>query len=240
MTDDRWAHILRWTEKWLKPCIRDHPDCPTNWGEEKLPTRVIDVGPPDGSKEPYLFVPKPSHVKWRSALYIHPGTIFQYTTLSYCRGKTQHFITTIDNLAEMRKPIPWNLLPKTIRDAITLTRRLNVRYLWVDALCIIQDSSEYWERELGKMAEIYGGSLLTIAAASAADVWLVEFPYNRVQVLSLVPPIMGGVVVFRSHPVIYRKKYHVLRIKRVTKNLFTSSSKQVTRIKILNYHKIGY
>jgi hypothetical protein len=65
-------------------------------------------------------------------------------------------------------------LPQTIRDAVVITRRLGIRYLWVDALCILQGSDAPakadWERESSKMADIYGSAFLTIAAASARSV----------------------------------------------------------------------
>lgn len=65
-------------------------------------------------------------------------------------------------------------LPKTIRDAITVTRRLGMQYLWVDALCILQGTDprarEGWSMESAKMNYIYGGASLTIATASAKSV----------------------------------------------------------------------
>ena len=59
-------------------------------------------------------------------------------------------------------------LPKTFREAIEVTRRLGVQYLWIDALCIVQDSMEDWEYESSRMAQIFQDSLLTLAAADAA------------------------------------------------------------------------
>ncbi|KAL5313504.1 hypothetical protein ACEPPN_017924 [Leptodophora sp. 'Broadleaf-Isolate-01'] len=65
-------------------------------------------------------------------------------------------------------------LPRTIKDAITITRKLDIQYLWVDAICIIQGTSEEaikdWQTHSTMMAEIYGNAFLTIAAAAASDV----------------------------------------------------------------------
>ncbi|RMZ86256.1 hypothetical protein DV737_g60, partial [Chaetothyriales sp. CBS 132003] len=65
-------------------------------------------------------------------------------------------------------------LPRTIQDVIFLIRRLGIRYLWVDSLCIIQGNDlaarADWERESSLMAEVYGGATLTIAAASGRSV----------------------------------------------------------------------
>jgi hypothetical protein len=58
------------------------------------------------------------------------------------------------------------LLP-TFRDAITITRAMNIRYLWIDSLCIIQDSLDDWTRESSKMWDVYRHSHLTIVAAGS-------------------------------------------------------------------------
>ena len=65
--------------------------------------------------------------------------------------------------------IPFQDLPLTIQDSITIARRLGFRYIWIDALCIIQDSADDWEREAAKMHLIYQNSALTIAAFTASD-----------------------------------------------------------------------
>jgi hypothetical protein len=58
-------------------------------------------------------------------------------------------------------------LPRTFQDAIYITNFLRVRHIWIDSLCIIQDSKEDWQREAAKMADIYHQSYLTIAASWA-------------------------------------------------------------------------
>jgi hypothetical protein len=47
------------------------------------------------------------------------------------------------------------MLPRSFQDAIGVARRLGVRYIWIDALCNVQDDHQHWERESGKMADIY-------------------------------------------------------------------------------------
>lgn len=158
-----------------KACLKHHPDCKSKFGKGQLPTRVIDVGPPDGSKPPYFFVPTaPNEKKPRKSLlhgiFNPSASKTRYTTLSYCWGKPPHFTTTMSNLTSMTKHIPWDKLPQTIKDAITLTRKLGIRYLWVDALCIIQGSAEDWQTESAKMGQVYGGSFLTISAVSGKDI----------------------------------------------------------------------
>lgn len=60
-------------------------------------------------------------------------------------------------------------MPKTFKDAVIVTRRLGCRYLWIDSLCIVQNSREEWEKEAGTMAAMYQNSLLNISAFSASD-----------------------------------------------------------------------
>ena len=59
-----------------------------------------------------------------------------------------------------------DIFPKAFIDAVHITRRLGVPYLWIDALCIVQDSVDDWEAESAKMASIYANAYITIAAAS--------------------------------------------------------------------------
>jgi hypothetical protein len=61
------------------------------------------------------------------------------------------------------------ILPKTIQDAIYLTRRLGIMWLWVDSLCIIQDSVDDWAHESSVMGSVYENAVLTIAAIGAKN-----------------------------------------------------------------------
>jgi len=63
-----------------------------------------------------------------------------YVTLSHCWGRTRFIKPLVENLDDLKKRIPIDALPRTFYDAIQITRRLNIRYLWIDSLCIIQKS----------------------------------------------------------------------------------------------------
>ena len=65
--------------------------------------------------------------------------------------------------------MPISQLPKTFRDAISVARVLRVRYLWIDSLCIIQDSASDWATHVSQMADIYQNGLLTFAAGASSD-----------------------------------------------------------------------
>jgi hypothetical protein len=96
-------------------------------------------------------------------------------TLSYCWGISgKNYKTTSSNLAQHLLEIPWDKLPQTIQDAITVTRKLGIRYLWIDALCIIQarhndDSTSDWPVEATKMGQYYENATCTLAASSSHD-----------------------------------------------------------------------
>jgi hypothetical protein len=94
----------------------------------------------------------------------------RYTTLSYCWGKTQFYCLSKENYEELtRSGLREKLLSKTIKEAIRLVSALGEDYIWIDALCIIQDSAEDWQMTAPLMDKIYGNSILTICAASGDD-----------------------------------------------------------------------
>lgn len=76
---------------------------------------------------------------------------------------------TVAAEAMMRQQINIDDLPTTFSDAVEVARRLKIRHLWIDALCIIQDSEEDWQIEARKMTDVYSNSVLNIAASAAED-----------------------------------------------------------------------
>jgi hypothetical protein len=72
-------------------------------------------------------------------------------------------------LPDRLKEIPMVGVPQTFRDAIVITRELGLEYLWIDSLCILQDSKEDWQRESSKMGTVYSNAFLTISAAASTD-----------------------------------------------------------------------
>jgi hypothetical protein len=126
---------------WLKTCKESHPLCSMQqprlpllqdqvphrryhapWRkhhpsmrQSRLPSRVLDVGPPDGSQDPILFESN--------------STQLDYVTLSYCWGDSAPFKTTKANIEEQKARICLKEMPKTFQDAISLARAFNVRYL---------------------------------------------------------------------------------------------------------------
>lgn len=98
------------------------------------------------------------------------GSEHKYATLSYCWGKlTPRSLTTVENLRSQLRHINLQSLPATIRDCCHIVPHLGLRYVWVDALCIIQDSESDWAAEAAKIGGIYRGSVVTIAATKSSS-----------------------------------------------------------------------
>jgi hypothetical protein len=114
-----------------------------------------------------LYVQEAPHVQ----LYKVPeGENPHYVALSYCWGESERqkqAQTMQANVEDRHHGIQESQLPQTITDAIKLTRSLGLAYIWIDALCIIQDDPQDCAAELAKMASIYREAIITIAAASA-------------------------------------------------------------------------
>lgn len=107
----------------------------------------------------------------------------RYATLSHSWGSHQVIKLTSEDLDSFMKVIPVERLPNTFKDAIKIAQRLGLDYLWIDSLCIIQNSEDDWQKESALMSSVYGGSTITIAASSARD---------SSQGCFLKPPIFSG------------------------------------------------
>lgn len=92
-------------------------------------------------------------------------------TLSHCWGNSKCLKLTTGNYNKLLNGIPLASLPKLYQDAVYAVRQLNIRYLWIDSLCIIQEGDNFkdWEHEVTKMSEVYSNSFCNISAAAAPD-----------------------------------------------------------------------
>lgn len=89
----------------------------------------------------------------------------KYATLSHCWGQGPNLLkTTTQNYTNRLAGIDWNELPPVFQDAISIVREIGCKWMWIDSLCIIQDSPSDWKEESTKMADIYSNSYLNIAA----------------------------------------------------------------------------
>ena len=93
-----------------------------------------------------------------------------YIALSYCWGHDGAMIKTEKrNRESFESGISILTLPIVFQECISLSRSLGIRYVWIDALCIIQDDREDWERESSMMSQTYAQAFLTIAASMSAS-----------------------------------------------------------------------
>ncbi|KAK3361032.1 heterokaryon incompatibility protein-domain-containing protein [Lasiosphaeria ovina] len=140
---------------WLRKCLESHSLCAiSTHSNPPLPARVLDLGSRSGTEQGIRLV---------NGLNRHGP----YVTLSHAWGRSRVITTTASTIQQRRDGISLSELSQTFRDAVTVARKLLVRYLWIDSLCIIQDSAEDWSIEAAKMGQYYSNSLLTISAVSA-------------------------------------------------------------------------
>lgn len=136
---------------WLSDCHDNHPDC--FYLETSLPTRVLDVDRSDKSR---VFLVEPQYA------------IDRYISLSYCWGDAQFFKLTKENFSSCKEGILIDNLPVCFQHAIKIARGLRIKYIWIDALCIIQDDIKDWKIQAAKMARIYQNAFLVIAMSKAS------------------------------------------------------------------------
>ncbi|KAH6880622.1 heterokaryon incompatibility protein-domain-containing protein, partial [Thelonectria olida] len=92
-----------------------------------------------------------------------------YATLSHCWGKSHALRLTAETKTRLENGIAITSLGRTFHDAVVVARKMGIQVVWIDSLCVIQDSKEDWEIEASRMAHVYRGALLNIAATSAAN-----------------------------------------------------------------------
>ncbi|KAK4243794.1 heterokaryon incompatibility protein-domain-containing protein [Corynascus novoguineensis] len=133
----------------------------SNAGDDKpLPTRVLDLG---------CFGDAQAGASAADVRLFEPavGQCGRYVALSYCWGGYTECRTLKANLAERLERIQLCLLPELFAQAVKVTRGLGIRYLWIDALCIIQDDAEDWRREATTMCEVYWNAVCRLAVTDS-------------------------------------------------------------------------
>jgi hypothetical protein len=143
---------------WLQQCRNSHEQCAVTASPAEMPTRVIDVSATaNGLPSPFIYHPP-------------PGSCGEYVALSYCWGDTPTVLLTEEWLLNSSTPsLDFQGLPPTFRDAILLTQSLGFQYLWIDALCIVQDSKKDWEEQSARMFSVFSIATLVIRAASGPN-----------------------------------------------------------------------
>ena len=143
---------LNYSQQWLESCTT-HEECKSSG---YLPTRLIDA-----SRFPE------ANLCLCNGENLPKDT--KYLTLSHCWGGNLSFRLLESNLSAMGRAISFEDLPKTFQDAVKVVRNLDASYLWIDALCIVQDSAEDWRRESAKMGMVYANSYCNLSATASRD-----------------------------------------------------------------------
>lgn len=143
--------------KWFHVCRSTHERCnKRSNGSFFKPTRLLYI--------------KPKIIRLVEGHNLKPTAA--YATLSHCWGSDPielRYSLTTTRAEEFRSGILMRKLAPNFIDAIHVARQLSIDYLWIDCLCIIQDSAEDWLNEAGLMTEVYKNSSVTIAATAFGD-----------------------------------------------------------------------
>ncbi|KAK1574679.1 heterokaryon incompatibility protein-domain-containing protein [Colletotrichum navitas] len=164
LSDASWGNLenhtgsessLGMAKQWMSTCMRDHPSCSAGFDFHFRPSRLLYIG-------------GDVHQVTLHTSIDYPETL-SYMTLSHRWGEAQFIQLRHGNEETFRQGIPWISLPQTFKDAIRVARRLGSDYLWIDSLCIMQDSSKDWVAEAASMGNIYKNALCNIAASDALN-----------------------------------------------------------------------
>lgn len=138
-------------EEWIQQCSTQH-QCLANT-DGWYPTRLVERVPGDRFRV----------VRSDSASFCRGK---RYITLSHKWGNGDFLRLCTNNVFDLEKGLPINRLRKTFQDTLTVAQRLDIPYVWIDSLCIIQfgDNHEDWRRESQTMTEVYSNSFCNISA----------------------------------------------------------------------------
>jgi hypothetical protein len=181
--------VLQTASTWLKECIESHgATCADRRGF--LPSRLIKLN------DSYQ-----SSVSARLVLHADLPIDCQYLTLSHCWGGLDFLTLDSTNLNEFLRNIPICDLTNTFQQAIQLTHWLGYKYIWIDSLCIVQDSQNDWEDISASMGRVYSHSTCTIAATGAENgnegLFFNRYPLSFMELPLLVEGFSRAVSAYR-------------------------------------------
>lgn len=169
---------------WLEGCRSQDSESRAAEQGTPLPTRVLDLGENSCHDADVLGTDL--------RLIETHGRVGTYIALSYCWGGYTGFRTLRSNYRQRLGGIAFKELPPVFAQAVHLTRALNIRYLWIDALCIVQDDKEDWTREAVRLSDIYWHTVCRFAVTSSKSPLEGFFPPKRMTNSVPVPHIKYG------------------------------------------------
>lgn len=148
------ANNLNCIKRWVQSCRSQHPLCNDLHpglvlDPNKRPTRILELCP----------------TSIRLRCDVETILDFEYLTLSHVWGEdsSKQLRLSLARLAEYRAGIPVPEMPEAFTEAVRITREMGFKYLWIDSLCIIQDSKIDWEVQASQMTTVYANAFCTIA-----------------------------------------------------------------------------
>ncbi len=147
-----------------------------------VPTRLLYVG---GSDDPRLVE------------MVENGIQEPYAALSHMWGDASRLPplrTILSKYDDMKMAIPVWMLSKNFADAINVTRQLGLRYIWIDSLCIIQDSPTDWQKEAFMMHKVYRYAEVTIVAYVLDFACLVHVSWKSLIYFEVLPQLLHTMV----------------------------------------------
>ncbi|KAL6890521.1 HET domain-containing protein [Trichoderma evansii] len=155
------AAVLNMISLWLDTCGENHPECQIHTANKSqyFPARLINIQSTDSVRV----------VDTRTIAAEIQASTFKYATLSHCWGSIHEPQLNKVTESTLKQGISVDKLPRLYHDVVILARHLQLRYVWIDSLCILQDSIGDWRQESAKMGDIYENSYICIAATQAPD-----------------------------------------------------------------------
>ncbi|KAH7394329.1 hypothetical protein BKA66DRAFT_456070 [Pyrenochaeta sp. MPI-SDFR-AT-0127] len=153
-TEDTDTSLLC-AKSWLEECSHSHEACHQQAlsGTKFLPTRLVDVRP-NGQAGSHVSIVNTSSLEV-------PANEIDYVALSHVWTK-EHITLSSDSIQGMLTELPLQALPMSVKMAISATQQLGYRYIWVDSLCVLQDSEHDKQRECATMASVFRNASLTV------------------------------------------------------------------------------
>lgn len=146
---------------WLNECFHDHDTCRRQPNEAKsLPARLVDIQP-NGIGSTFVRIVDTAELDLKTVSV-------DYIAVSYVWSENDVTLST-ELLQAMQSELPREALPKAMNEAISATDRVGYRYIWVDSLCVLQDSEDDKQRECKAMVSIYRNAALTMVLDQLSD-----------------------------------------------------------------------
>ncbi|TRX94715.1 hypothetical protein FHL15_004487 [Xylaria flabelliformis] len=154
---------MKFCSQALETCLTKHESCRADKKNPWLPTRLLDLSPSVSIKGAVRVVQTDDFSD------VDKLNGIQYLTLSHTWGRIGPTKLTLSNVKDMAEGIKIIDLPRMFQDTIRIGQRLKIRFLWVDSLCIIQDSPDDWAKECSVMDKVYRHGICNISACNSKD-----------------------------------------------------------------------